>query len=87
MNMSTAKLELFYYDSCPFCQRVLSTANQLNIKIELKDILTNTENLEKLVNDTGRRTVPCLYIDGKPMFESSDIINWLQSNVDNLEKN
>jgi len=85
--MSTPKLEYFYYDACPFCQRVGSVINQLNIKVDYKDILTNTENLEKLVNDTGRRTVPCLYIDGKPMHESSDIMNWLQSNVDNLEKN
>ncbi len=84
--MSTPKLDFFYYDSCPFCQRVMNVINQLKVKVEYKDILSNTEILEKLVNDTGRRTVPCLYIDDKPMHESADIMNWLQANADKLEK-
>ena len=28
---------------------------------------------------TGRRTVPCLYIDDVPFFESADIIEWLEA--------
>lgn len=38
------------------------------------------------MNDTGRRTVPCLYIDNQPMFESQDIMEWLRDNESNLEK-
>ena len=45
------------------------------------------ESLKRLVDDTGRRTVPCLYIDNKPMFESADIMDWLSENSDKLEKN
>ena len=41
---------------------------------------------EKLVKDTGRSTVPCLYVDDNPMHESSDIIDWLQANQSKLEK-
>ena len=37
-------------------------------------------NFNKLVNDTGRKTVPCLYIDDKPMHESDDINAWLMQN-------
>lgn len=57
-----------------------------NIKVNYCDIYASKEHLEKLESDTGRRTVPCLYIDGKPMHESADIIAWLESNLDNLEK-
>ncbi|OIQ16858.1 MAG: hypothetical protein BM556_14470 [Bacteriovorax sp. MedPE-SWde] len=85
--MNNPKLEYFYYDACPFCQMVKSVINQLNVKLEYKNIQEDEASFNRLVADTGRRTVPCLYIDNKPMFESADIINWLQTNIDNLEKN
>ncbi len=78
------KLELFYYDSCPFCQMVLQAINELGIEVIYCDIMNDTSALERHVKTTGRRTVPCLYIDDKPMFESRDIINWLQQNKDKI---
>jgi glutathione S-transferase len=27
---------------------------------------------------TGRGTVPCLFVDGAPMFESAEIVAWLE---------
>ena len=84
--MSKPTLELYYFLSCPFCQMVLRVLDEHKIVVELKDILENESHLNQLVQDTGRRTVPCLYIDGKPMHESSDIIDWLESNLDQLER-
>ncbi|WP_127716618.1 glutathione S-transferase N-terminal domain-containing protein [Halobacteriovorax sp. HLS] len=81
------KLELFYYDACPFCQYVLGTINKLNVKVDLCNIQEDQKCYERLVQDTGRRTVPCLYIDNKAMFESSDIMQWLEDNQEKLEKN
>ncbi len=80
------KLELFYYDACPFCGFVLNEINKLSIKVDYKNILEDQESRSRLESDTGRRTVPCLYIDNKPMFESQDIIQWLNKNADKLEK-
>lgn len=76
------KLELYYYDQCPFCQRVLRTIDQLGLKdrILLKNTLTSSENAQFHQRTTGRSTVPCLYIDDNPLFESSDIMKWLDSN-------
>lgn len=65
---------------------VLQAAEQLGLDLELRDISQAPEHLKKLVQDTGRRTVPCLYIDNKPMFESRDIINWLKENTASLKK-
>lgn len=79
-------LELFYYESCPYCQMVMEVIDELKIKALYKDILENPDYKKKLVEDTGRRTVPCLYIDGQPMHESSEIILWLKKNVKRLEK-
>ena len=84
--MQKPLLELFKYDACPFCVRVMDLISKLNIKVEMKDIMLEPESLRRLVSDTGRRTVPCLYIDNNPMFESLDIMNWLSENRDKLEK-
>ena len=78
------KLEFFYYEACPFCQLVLQVIDDLHLKIEMLDISNHAEHLNRLVSDTGRRTVPCLYIDNSPMFESRDIIDWLQTNKENI---
>ena len=76
------KLELYYYEQCPFCHRVLQTINKLNLEdsIEYKNTLENPEYRAAHLQKTGRSTVPCLYIDGKPMFESADINQWLEEN-------
>ena len=79
-------LEYYYFDSCPFCQFVLRAIKTLKIKVDYKNIHEDRAAYEKLLADTGRGTVPCLYIDGKPMHESSDILNWLEANKDQLEK-
>lgn len=86
-DMAAPKLELFKYDTCPFCVRVMMVVDKLNLKVEMKDILMDQSNLQRLMSDTGRRTVPCLYIDNQPMFESADIMQWLTENSDKLEKN
>jgi glutaredoxin 2 len=78
------KLELFYYDQCPFCQRVLNTIKTLGLeeKIQFKNTLTDQNNAAFHSQKTGRNSVPCLYIDDQPMFESGDIMNWLTQNVE-----
>ncbi len=73
------KLELYFYNECPYCQIVLSAIRtaKLEDKVSFLNIRENPAHREKLIKDTGRGTVPCLYIDGKPMHESRDIANWL----------
>ena len=73
-------LEFYYYDFCPFCVRVKKTIKKLNIKVTYCNTMEDPSCEQKLFTDTGRRTVPCLYIDNIPMHESSEIISWLQDN-------
>ena len=79
--MSNFRLALYYFESCPYCQLVLSAIDRLQVKIKMCDIQSNPENLSRLVKDTGRKTVPCLYIDEKPMHESTEIIRWIEANA------
>lgn len=84
--MTHPKLDLYYFDSCPYCQLVMSAIKCLNLKVDYKNIHQDQANLSKLLKDTGRKTVPCLYIDGKPMHESAEIVEWLEENQNSLEK-
>lgn len=77
------KLELFYFDECPYCQLVLRALDDLGMRarVEMKNVRKDPANRERLIKDTGRGTVPCLYIDGVPMHESRDIVNWLKDHA------
>lgn len=77
------KLELFYKDSCPFCQKVIRfiDKHELKDKIKFLDIVKDEDAKKRLVDEGGMNQVPCLFVDGKPMYESSDIIEFLKSNL------
>jgi glutaredoxin len=77
--MKEKKLELYYFEQCPYCQIVLSAmrVTGLEEKVTLLDIHEDHKFKEKLIQITGRGTVPCLFIDDKPMHESRDIADWL----------
>ena len=77
------KLELFYKESCPFCQKVMRfiDKHELRDKIEFLDIVKDHSAKKRLVDEGGMNQVPCLFIDGKPMYESSDIIEYLKSEL------
>ena len=75
-----AKLDLYYMDICPYSQKVLSFINENNLgeKISLKEIRLDDYARETLVKEGGKEQVPCMFIDGKPMYESGDIIEYLK---------
>lgn len=76
------KLDLYYYDECPYCQLVLDAIDDLslNSKIKLCHVRKDSKHREYHLKTTNRTTVPCLYVDDKPMFESRDIAHWLKAN-------
>lgn len=75
-------LKLYYMETCPFCQRVLRFIEKSNIKcVDLVNV-NEGDNQAKLIELGGKDQVPCLFIDGKPMYESMDIIRWLDANCE-----
>lgn len=71
---------LYYREGCPFCQRVLRFMSKSGIECEMKstDEETNALELEKI---GGKKQVPCLVIDGEAMYESMDIIQFMNSKL------
>ncbi|HOK62979.1 MAG TPA: glutathione S-transferase N-terminal domain-containing protein [Soehngenia sp.] len=69
-------LKLYYMDYCPFCNRVINYIKENNLEIELRNINIK-ENYDELISKGGLDQVPMLLIDGKPLYESEDIIKFL----------
>ena len=73
------KLELYKFDSCPYCVRVFNAIEKSGrTDIEMHDIEECAVDYKRLLKDGGKDQVPCLFIDGVPMYESLDIIDWLE---------
>ena len=75
------ELKLYYMEACPFCKKVIRYMEKNHIDVELVDIRANTDNYKELIEIGGKDQVPMLLIDGKPLYESSDIIKWLKDNI------
>jgi glutaredoxin len=75
------KLELYHFESCPYCAKVRKFIDQLGVKSQITYYDTNKDEAaeQRLVSMTDDSQVPCLVIDGKPMLESDDIIAWLKN--------
>ena len=73
-------LELYYYPECPYCQRVLRALDELGAKgaVTFRDIHADDNARQTLVAVGGKQQVPCLFIDGTPLYESGDIVEWLR---------
>lgn len=74
-------LALFEYPSCPYCQRVMRRLGPLGLTdaVKLRDVHADQGAMAELVAATGRTQVPCLVIDGVPLLESADIVDWLEA--------
>lgn len=70
--------ELFFMPTCPFCKKVLNFMAEHDIDLKLRDISSDPEARSTLERVGGKVQVPCLFIDGKPMYESDDIIAYLR---------
>jgi glutathione S-transferase len=75
-------LTLYYFESCPFCIRVLRAMELLGIDMNLRNVRQEPGYRKELVHGGGKPTVPCLRIDNPDgettwMYESADIIEYL----------
>ena len=77
--MPNPSVILYQISDCPFCVKVKRYLDSRNIVIPMKDIEFDSEALEELQASGGKTQVPCLFIDGKPMYESLDIIDWFKT--------
>lgn len=76
-----SKLILYIRPSCPYCQKVLLFLKRENRTLTMRDI-GDADALRDLIRIGGKQQVPCLLINGKALYESDDIIEWLKGHGD-----
>jgi glutathione S-transferase len=75
------ELTLYHFPACPYCRVVQDCLNRLDLEITMRDIRLEPGARDELLEIGGKTQVPCLVIDGKPLYESADIVRWLQANA------
>lgn len=79
--MDTSGLELYYMPTCPYCKKVLRFMDAHDIRMPLHDIMSDAHDHDYLAEHGGKVQVPCLFIDGEALYESDDIIEYLQDRL------
>ncbi|MCL2654297.1 MAG: glutathione S-transferase N-terminal domain-containing protein [Coriobacteriia bacterium] len=71
-------MELFYFPECPFCNKVRAYMAAHDIELPLLNA-HEPENEACLIELGGMRQVPALLHDGEILYESDDIIAYLDA--------
>ena len=72
-------LELFVFQACPYCQKVLRALDDLELDYIVRTCHPGSDKYEQMVKLGGQRQVPYL-VDRNAniaMYESDDIVNYL----------
>lgn len=77
--MENEKYTLYVKAGCPFCKKVLDFMDEHHIVLPVVDVSLMVHDVayDQLINLGGKFQVPCLDIDGTAMYESDDIIAYL----------
>lgn len=79
------QLILYYRPSCPFCIKVLNHLDTIQKSVSLKNLNDDPKAIEELIHLGGKKQVPCLFIDGIPLYESQDIMDWLEEHKESID--
>ena len=61
------RIKIYTTNYCPYCRRAEGLLKQKGIPFEAVDVTEDTKTREWLVKETGFKTVPQIFIDGKPI--------------------
>lgn len=67
------QIKLYTADYCPYCRRAEKLLNDKGIPFESFDVTHDDSLREWLVKETGRKTVPQIFIDGKSIGGFDDL--------------
>ena len=52
----------------------------------MKNVKMDPEAKEELLEQGGHLVVPCLMVDGEPIYDANKIIEWLSAHQEDLSK-
>ena len=83
LDKEATNLSLYHFRTCPFCVKTRHDLRRLGLDVELRDAQNDTQYEKELIEQGGKRQVPCLRIqhdEGKVewLYESNDIREYLE---------
>lgn len=89
IDQQMSGLALYQYPACPFCVKVRRAIKRNNLTIKLVNAKTCETSKKELEAGGGKLKVPCMRIEDPSgnitwMYESSDIIRYLEDTISNL---
>lgn len=60
-----SRVKVYTKDPCPYCVRAIQLLENLEIPFEEVDLTDRDDEIQKLKQETGWRTVPIIMIDGE----------------------
>lgn len=84
VDQETGKFTLYHYPMCPYCVGTRRQLHRLALSIELRDPRNDAQWMSELVEQGGKKQVPCLRIvqdNGSVewLYESEDIMAYLDN--------
>ncbi len=80
------QVTLYYSPQCPYSQKVLSYLKDSGMKIPMKNVRLDRTARQELEQQGGHLIVPCLIVNGNPIYNANDIIDWLKTHQEYLSK-
>ncbi len=67
------KVKIYTKDPCPYCDRAISLMNELNIPFEEIDLTDQDDEIRRIKNETGWKTVPIIMVNGEVIGGYTDL--------------
>lgn len=77
-------VRLFYTEVCPFCQGPKKFIKDNGLNVALINLSREKNYRKEVLELGGKMQVPMLAIGNKAMYESRDILAWLEENKESL---
>lgn len=60
-----AKVTLYKKNPCPYCDRAINFLENKGVEFDIIDLTNQPEEIDRIKEETGWRTVPIILINGK----------------------
>jgi len=67
-------IEIYTKHYCPFCHRAKALLNAKSVSFQEYEISSDTTLRNEMIERSGRKTVPQIFIDGRHIGGSDDLI-------------
>ncbi len=68
-----ANVKIYRTTYCPYCNMAERLFDEMGVEYEEIDVTNDPETRMKLVEETGMRTVPQIFVNGQPLGGFTDV--------------